>query len=229
MSSNSSSRSIGITTTKSSIPVIFDSLPYIDTILPEYEQYATLSIEQEMQQQCMERNKLHPRVIELMQTHRHQNHQDSRKRRRMEHDPNDDLPATPQRPTTEDRTHPDVVVDETFPSIPTDQMSLEDWNVTIKKARIAYEKERIRSLELEIDKETLSESWKSYNQDILESLHQHYQQLLQDQNYQVTKINYERQEQQQTEYHPTLGKYQYQYQDLLLKINQLHNAIESAK
>ena len=242
----------------SSIAIILDSLPYIDTIHPEYEHQATELMEQEMRQQPppSAASKLHPRVIQSIQpppssphdTQQQQQQQPKKRRRRSqdeeildavkENPTNISLPQPQQqRPMESRNTKRDIsisILDESFPSKPKDHESennnnINEWKITIQKARIAYEKERIRSMELEVDQDTLSDVWKQYHAQLLEPQLLQYQQLLQDQEYKVTKINYERHENQTKEYQPTLAKLQYQYHDVLQKIVTLQNAIQSAK
>ena len=243
----------------SSIAIILDSLPYIDTIHPEYEHQATELMEQEMRQQPppSAASKLHPRVIQSIQPppssshdtqQQQQQQQQSKKRRRRsqeeeildnvkENPTNISLPQPQQRSMESRNTKLDIIsiiLDESFPSKPKDHdsennININEWKITIQKARIAYEKERIRSMELEVDQDTLSDVWKQYHAQLLEPQLLQYQQLLQDQEYKVTKINYERHEHQTKEYQPTLAKLQYQYHDVLQKIVTLQNAIQSAK
>ena len=227
----------------SSIAIILDSLPYIDTIHPEYEHQATELMEQEMRQQPppSAASKLHPRVIQSIQpppssphdTQQQQQQQPKKRRRRSQDE--EILDAVKENPTNISLPQPHIIIlDESFPSKPKDHESennnnINEWKITIQKARIAYEKERIRSMELEVDQDTLSDVWKQYHAQLLEPQLLQYQQLLQDQEYKVTKINYERHENQTKEYQPTLAKLQYQYHDVLQKIVTLQNAIQSAK
>ena len=208
----------GISTT------IFDSLPYIDTIHPDHEQYAISLMEQEMKQQKLPSSKLHPRVVQSIESY------SSRKRRRLSQEEILDLMNSNKNISTfAGSTNLDTIDDESFPSKPTgsDTDTVEEWIVTIRKARVAYEKERLRQMELELDQDTLSKLWKRFHQQVLDVQLEQYQRLVQHQQYQVSKVNYERQEHQTKEYHPTLSKLQYQYHDLLQKIYALQNAIRA--
>ena len=223
--------SIGRTRRSSSIPIL-DSLPYIDTIHPEYEHYAISLLEQEMQQVSSTSAELHPRVQQLIQSAQHPTNP-SRKRTRLVTGEEKEDVVVPNQKENSGTTGIKLtdVTKEVFPSPPSSDhpTKIDEWQTTVRKARIAYEKERVRSMELNIDQEMLSESWKRFNQDILQPQLEQYQTLVQDEQYQVSKINLERQERQTKEYHATLSQLQYQYHDLVQKISALRHAIDTTR
>lgn len=184
--------------------VVLDSLPYIDPIPPEdYEQYALALIEEEMQRQQQP-----PTLAELAPVN---------------------FGTTLFQSEYEQVSKGNPLEPLVLPSPPEDVSNCNDKNSlmeAVQQARVAYEKERIRSMTLQIDNETGVSRWKQWNDSVLTPLLQQNQEMLEQQKLSVEQINARRQEQQQR-----VGKrlhvLETQYRDLVQKRLKLQEAIAS--
>lgn len=184
--------------------VVLDSLPYVDPVPPEdYEQYALSLIEEEM--------KHHKPPAAVTKELAPVNFR------------------TPLfRSEYEKVSQGKPVEPLVLPSPPMDVSDCSDNRDSlmeaVQQARIAYEKERIRAMTLQIEKETGVTLWKQWNDQVLNPLLQQNQDMLERQKLLVEQINARRQEQQQG-----MGKklqvLETQYHDLVQKQFQLRQAI----
>jgi Breast carcinoma amplified sequence 2 (BCAS2) len=261
-------------TSSSTNVVVFDALPYIDTIHPDYEQHARSLIEQELQeiiavaehsgtngndegkktreqQQQQHQQQLHPRVTRFERaTQRppteafrigYQNIIDGERLNLSHHQP----------PKLQQQQQQQPLAQSEFPLPPT-QDTVEEWYDAVKKSRIRYETERMRSTQLEVEKDNTASSddaasvvatrtistdnsasassvWKRYNQHVLEPILLQHQQRLEQRQYQVSTINHQRQQKQVQDDSQTLSSLQYQYNDLLQKQYGLKVAVSNMR
>jgi hypothetical protein len=230
-------------TNSSSTPtnVILDALPYIDTVHPYYEEYAHSLIEHEIQT-VLQVKKCHPLVKPLpplnfrTEAFRHAYQECIDK-------------IADRKDVDNNNTNEQEPIPTIFPPKPTKD-TVDAWKETVKQARIAYEKERLRSIQLDLDKGVEGDSknnstenindesttktstttsasslWKRYNQQILEPQLQYYQQRLEQEQTYVATINHQRQTSQVEQYGKALSTLQLQYNELLQKQYTLKGAI----
>jgi hypothetical protein len=189
------------TTTKSNNStrqtVVLDSLPYIDPVQDDYEQYALALIEEEMSKTRPPAERK-PKEIHF-RTSLLQAHYEKRKTEGP-------LPTFTEEPV---RTPPEGA-------------TAQDWNQAVRQARTAYEKERIRGILLQID--DVGKQWKEHN-DMLSKEFIMQQQSVMRQRQAVEQINLRRQQTQQQQNGHQLQALETQYRELLTKQFQLKNAI----
>ncbi|GAX13334.1 pre-mRNA-splicing factor SPF27 [Fistulifera solaris] len=177
---------------------LIDSLPYVDELNQQYEQYALSLIEEEMQRMAAPRGEHVPKL-------------------------------TCRTPMMQKEWEKRVAgKTETFiaPSVkrPSSKASLEEWKEAVKRARIAYEAERIRSICLEVDKDPMAgNKWKLHNEK-LGKLVQAQKDILAEQQKKVQDIN-QRRQQSQTKSGQQLKVLEIQYQELVAKQQNLKSAI----
>jgi hypothetical protein len=183
--------------------IFLDSLPYVDTVHEDYEDYALALIEEEMKQfQPHGGRKVAPvrfRSTMMQQEFKSlvvENQFQPRKETSFQ-------PRKITRPETE-----------------------EEWVVGINDAKSRLESERIRGLLLEAEKEEAVESWKDYNM-ALQHHQMQWENALQRQKESVEEINYQRQQAQQNQLGPQLETLNLEYQQALYRRNQLEHAIEA--
>ena len=186
--------------------VVLDSLPYVDPVPPEdYEQYALALIEDEMKRQKPPSSAVVKELAPLnFRTPLFQSEYEKVSQ------------GKPLEPLVLPSSPPPVDVSDC-----NDKDSLME---AVQQARIEYEKERIRAVTLQIEKETGVSQWKQWNDQVLNPLLQQNQAVLERQKLSVEQINARRQEQQQG-----IGKrlqvLETQYHDLVQKQFQLRQAI----
>lgn len=177
---------------------LFDALPYVDELNEQYEQYALSLIEEEMNRMATPRGDRVPKLncrTQIMQT-------EWEKRTAGE---------------TESFTMPSV-------KRPSSKDSLDEWKEAVKRARTTYEAERIRSINLEVDRDTMAgKKWKNHNEK-LGRLVQAQKDMFAAQQRKVQEINQRRQQSQmKTGQH--LKVLETQYQELVAKQQTLKSAI----
>ena len=200
--------------------VVLDSLPYIDAVNEDYEQYALALIEDEMKQ-----------------------HNTSAKRRKTISMTNDvavvnlrtesmkeayaRVQSSAARTTATAATSAALLNAVAAP--PENSKDAQAWRQAVNKARVAFELERLRSVQLDVDKEdgpaSAAEIWKRYNGVVLEPQLAELQQQLILQQKTVEKINFCRQQDQQERCGRQLQVLRLQYEELVQKQFQLHHAI----
>ena len=153
--------------------LVIDSLPYVDNIHEDYEEYALALIEEEMQTcEPPKIRKIAPIQYrsDLMRT---------------------ELDALSHTPT---RSKPPLDDDSKDPAL----QSIEEWKEAVSDARAKYEAERQRSMILEIENSDISaQQWKHYSSKVLEEIQGVTQRQLVKQKMQVNATNAERQTLQQ--------------------------------
>ena len=198
---------------------VVDSLPYIDDYDENYDQYAASLIEEEMKTMKPRSN---PKFQSSFQLRfptpllKHEYQQVARRRSsdgitegKPEKRPKYSLKLVPPLSSSSSDGGDDV----------------EAWEQAVRRARIELEKERIRGMMLEIEKEGITaDQWKDYNDVLEQSLQYGIEPVLEKQRQQVDNVNLNRQEHQdkvgnQLE---VLGS---QYQQLVEKVYQLKRAV----
>lgn len=171
--------------------VILDALPYVDLLDEEYEQKAFAMIEEEMSKyggKAIGTKKKSSSATILPAIRFRTDIMESEFRQRMESRGNtsaaDRYLFLVEQPFTTAASEPGVTA------------TLAEWQDAIKRARVAYEKERIRSILLDIDKEKCPAHWKEYN-DILQQELQIQEQLLMENQRAIETVNLRRQQSQQ--------------------------------
>lgn len=191
---------------------VWNALPYIDVVNEAYEQYALSLMEKEMkemkQSDRIQKVKPIPDLVLRTETLRRayqtcvERGGDAKERTSVE-------PASILQPPQDD--------------------SIEAWREAVQRARIAYEMERIRSVQLDVEKEdgsfAAAELWKRYHQHVLEPQLAVLQKIQEQERWNVAQINQERQQSQRDEYQPALYRLELQHQELLQKQFTLKQAI----
>lgn len=188
-------------------PVILDSLPYVEAVHEDYEEYALSLIEEEMKQ-------LRPRKVTKLTPVNFRTPM-------MKAEYTERVVDGEFKPREERSYQPPKIV---RPS------TLEEWrNVAIPQAKARLEAERIRGLLLDAEKEEAVENWKVYNSQLLEGLRAQWANVLADRNDAVEEVNFQRQQSQQQQYWPELVQLTTDYQQMLYRRNQLEHAIEGLR
>jgi hypothetical protein len=183
-----------------------DSLPYVDKSHQGYEEYAATLVEQEMK-------RLAPRTVEPLPPMRF--------RSRMMQGEVERLAADRASPTISSDTNASELT-------PPDQDTVSAWEDAVRRAKIAYEKERLRKTLLKLSKDgAVAEQWKQMNA-LLDKLKSDLEQELQQQKGRVDAVNLQRQEEQQKMGHE-LHVLSTQYEQLVQKTKQLKEAIAEMK
>jgi hypothetical protein len=194
--------------TPSSQPeVLYDSLPYVEAVHEDYEEYALALFEEEMKQ-------IQPRPLKKkMRTLRYR------------------TPIMKQEYATlvvdgEFKVRPETRYQPLKIARPS---SLDEWKtIAIPQAKTLFESERIRSLVLEAEKEETVANWKDYNS-LMDQLQSQWTTALEQQREEVQEINFQRQQTQQQQLGPQLDQLNLDYQQMLYRRNQLEHAIEGLR
>jgi hypothetical protein len=192
--------------------IILDSLPYVDAVHEDYEEYALALIEEEMKQ-------FQPRALSTAMP------SINFRTPLMQHEYHTLVKAETNEYTA--RNPQDLVESLTFQlkdHLPPNTTE-DEYRQAIRQARSQYEAERIRGTVLEVEKEVSGKHWKDYNDGLLQGMQSNSQFLLQAQCAEVEEINYQRQQAQQQQLQPQLQELEQQYQTALYKRNQLEHAI----
>ena len=208
-----------------------DSLPYVDSVTDEYRQYALALIDHEMKTTTT-------KMDETFVRDSIPNIQFRTELMKIEYEA---LSTRISEGKTKKMEGDDESISKTIqlqkPS-KNDMLSKVEWEKAIRTARIAYETERIRAMNLEINKEgigSLTDHWKSYNEFIMVPTQQGMNQQLQSKKRKMEDINYFRQKEQQTmgqELHTLTNQYRdsiSQHLQLVQATNQLKAEIEEGK
>lgn len=190
--------------------VILDALPYADPPLPEdYEQYALGLIEKQMKQSLPPSTTSLPEIrfrSPLMQS---------------EYD-NQALSSSPS--SRSPRFVASAFSHQLPTALPSDTASPEEWKQAVQQARISHEKERIRGILLQVEKDAMiGQQWKQHNEQLARTLELR-QQALASQQQAVQDINLRRQQNQQ-QAGKRLQVLETQRHDLVKKQRQLRTAI----
>lgn len=184
-----------------------DSLPYIEAVHEDYEEYALALIEEEMKQ-------LQPRPMNRLK--------DIQFRTEM-------MKTEYQARVVNGQFQPREEISYHPPKIARPN-NLEEWRtIAIPQAKSRFESERIRGLVLESEKEEAVANWQAYNSQILEPLLAQLNTSLTKQREEVEEINYQRQNFQQQLIAPQLDQLTTDYEQILYRRNQLEHAMEGLR
>jgi hypothetical protein len=203
MPEDTSLRVAGVSTKEQAPAVVLDSLPYVDEVHEDYEQYALALIEEEMKRihppkgKSLPPLKLHSEMLQNDYKNLSQN--------------------------------PDQIPELDFDNRAKEpsESTVEAWRGAVKEARAEYEAERQRSTIMEIEKtEASTQQWKLYNGTLLESIQKKTLQEMEAQRDSVDRINAERQQQQEA-VGQTLHLLNAQWHGAIQKRSQLQVAIQN--
>jgi Breast carcinoma amplified sequence 2 (BCAS2) len=198
--------------------IVLDSLPYVETVHEDYEEYALALIEEEMKS-------ITPRSLKKMLPLQFRTpilktefdalelieDESTGERRvlnsqRSSKDANGFQPLKIARPT-----------------------SIEEWKShALQQIKSRFESERLRGLVLEAEKEEAVQNWKDYNTS-LEALKVFWARNLKERNEAVEEINFQRQQAQTQNLGPEIDRLNQEYQQALYRRNQLEHAIEAIR
>ena len=192
--------------------ILYDALPYIDATHEDYDEYAAHLIEQEMK-------RLPPRKATPLPPVRYRSPLMEAEMKRV----------AAQRESGGSKGAPVAVVQDAAKLEAPTQETVQAWQDAVRKAKIAYEKERIRHMTLDISKEgsTAAEQWKQMNMQ-LEGLKSAVDKEGQAQKAAVDAINLQRQEDQQHK-GQELHILTTHYTSLVEKTHQLKEAVAELK
>lgn len=202
--------------------VIYDALPYIDATHEDYDEYAVHLMEQEMKRMA-------PRQVEPLPPLNYNKRSTLLQQEVMRVTANRQQgTATNFLRTGKDKGKEDE--DAFSPQAPPTQDTVEAWQAAVRQAKIAYEKERIRHVMLEISKEgsTAAQQWRQLNAH-LEQCKAAAQQAWQEQKATVDAINLQRQRHQQDVQGKELHVLTTHYANLVQKTHQLKQAVAQAR
>ncbi|MGK3752062.1 MAG: hypothetical protein ACI8RD_004366 [Bacillariaceae sp.] len=195
--------------------VLLDSLPYVETVHEDYEEYALALIEEEMKASVPRSLKkmppLHFRTSMMQKEYESLVVKDGQGTLISVQRPKEQLlsfqPKKIAKPTT-----------------------IEEWNDsnTIEQAKSQFESERIRSQVIEVEKEEGVANWKDHITS-LDELVSFWTKSLQKQAEIVEEINFQRQQSQEKQTGPELERLNQDYQQALYRRNQLEHTIEGLR
>jgi pre-mRNA-splicing factor SPF27 len=196
-----------------------DSLPYIDPVNEDYEQYALALIEDELQHvppATIKHPLLRDKPLQLRSDCLRRSYQRLEQERTQGNGVEDDT-------TVLDEIAPAVAVPP--PIDATTETNVQVWESAVQQARIDWERERIRSIQLQGAKDSAVESWKMYIASVLETQQHGLHQQLDARKQEIEEINHARQRDQSTRYGKQLSILEGQYHGLVQKNYQLKQAI----
>jgi len=197
-------------------PTVFlDSLPYVETVHEDYEEYALALIEEEMKA-------IAPRSLKKIPPLNF--------RTPIMHKEYDLLVNKENGETLIPVLQPKEQLLSFQPRKIVKPTTIEEWNDSsaIGQARSRFEEERIRSVILESEKEEGVANWKDHIAG-LDDLVAFWMKSLQKQTGIVEEINYQRQQAQERQSGPELDRLNQDYQQSLYRRNQLEYEIEKLR
>jgi hypothetical protein len=195
--------------------VILDSLPYIESVHGDYEEYALALIEEEMQN--TEPRASRPLQLMNFRTPLMQKEYDGIQ---VEEDEAMGVRIVVNQNRDENSFQPLKIVRPT---------KLDEWRThAIPQMKSRFEAERIRGVVLEAQKEEGVKIWKDYNAN-LDNLKAHWSKTLKESTERVEEINFQRQQAQAQHFGPELAKLDQEYHQALYRRNQLEHAIEALR
>jgi hypothetical protein len=188
--------------------VVIDSLPYVEELHQDYEDYALELIENEMKQ-------IEPRPLKKMPVVRFRSPL-------MQAEYRDRVIGGGEFKAREQQSYQLRRI-----SRPT---TLDEWRtLALPQAKSRFEAERIRGLILDAEKDEAVLNWKAYNDNVLEQIRDQWSNKLAGQKDAVEEVNFQRQQSQQNQYWPELEQLMTDYQQILYRRNQLEHAIEGLR
>jgi hypothetical protein len=203
--------------------IVFDSLPYVESVHEDCKQYAMALIEDEIKKKTTtveSQLSPHPHLLPLLQELPLRN-------AHLEKEYNDRIlrSSHPTTTTTEQSDSlPIIPPDENSdnnPNTTTTSSTVTEWQDAVRKAKLAYEKERLRSFYLDLQ----DHSEKLYNETILDPQHVAYRRRIETQTQTIHQINAQRKAQQTEMGHQLSVVLQTQYHELIEKHRALKLAI----
>mmetsp|Transcript_8154 Transcript_8154/g.23436 ORF Transcript_8154/g.23436 Transcript_8154/m.23436 type:complete len:222 (+) Transcript_8154:164-829(+) len=207
--------------------VVFDSLPYIDQVHQDYEDYALALIDDEMSKVDME--KIHPRVQEMKICNR-----TSILKTECETATDDDGEFKP-------RNHLKIVdqLDKGIaPGMEQDENDDDGMDVDedvralrkeIRHARARYEAERLRHQTLEAEKGESTKNWKACVDGWLKGVQVGQNASLKRQRDAVEEVNFQREQLQTNDFGPQFQELEQQYREAVHRRNQYEQAVAALK
>ena len=187
--------------------VLIDSLPYVEEVHQDYEDYALTLIEDEMKQ-------IEPRPLKMMPAlHFRTPLMKAEYRERVV---DGDFKAREPHSYQQRK-------------IPRPSTLEELRTVALPQAKSRFEAERIRGSVLDAETEEAVLNWKAYNTIVLEQIRDQLSKTLAGQKEAVEEINFQRQQAQQNQYWPELQHLSTDYQQILYRRNQMEHAIEGLR
>jgi hypothetical protein len=220
----------------SSPGAMLDSLPYVETVHEDYEEYALAVIEEEMKV-------IVPRAMKKMapltfRTPTMQTEYETLVVKGKAED-GDSVSDDNNSPAVSFvRARPKEQLQLFQPKKITKPSTIEEWkdndnktsggDVALSQIKSRYEAERIRGLILEVEKEEGVAIWKDYNASLDESA-TFWTKLLKQEVEAVEEINFRRQQAQTQQVGPEIDRLNQEYQQALYRRNQLEHAIEELR
>jgi hypothetical protein len=180
-----------------------DALPYIDSMDEDYHAHALSLVEAEMETLHAPAADVQPLEAIRIRTEIFESEYEQRMQR--------------------DGPLPALLVSESS-SVGVDSDDIEQVRAAVKRARIAYEKERLREVALSVERDESSVHWKNYLDRCLTPQHAALQAELERQRSIVEQVNLKRQREQE-DFGRDLDRKSRQYNDLIAKRIQLQLAI----
>ena len=196
--------------------VILDSLPYVETVHEDYEEYALALIEEEMKA-------IAPRPLKKMAPLNFRT-----PTMKVEYN----TLVVEEGENAHVRPRPKEQIQQFQPTKITKPKEFKDNDKAtadaLSRIKSRYEAERIRGLILEVEKEEGVASWKDYTASLDESA-AFWTKLVQQEVEAVEEINFRRQQAQTQQVGPEIDRLNQEYQKALYRRNQLEHAIEGLR
>ena len=194
--------------------IVLDSLPYVEEVHEDYEEYALALIDEEMKA-------ITPRPLKKIPPLRFRTSTMKNEYETLVKTDGETALFMPRSKVQLQLFQPAKIVKPT---------TIEQWEKSsaISQIKSRYESERIRGLVLEAKKEEEVINWKDYIAD-LDDLEAFWKNLLQKQHEAVEEINFQRERAQTQQVGPELDRLNEDYQQVLYRRNQLEHAIEGLR
>mmetsp|Transcript_18177 Transcript_18177/g.43940 ORF Transcript_18177/g.43940 Transcript_18177/m.43940 type:complete len:225 (+) Transcript_18177:107-781(+) len=209
--------------------VVLDSLPYIEQIHNDYEEYALALIEEEMKNGNS--NNMNPLEPIKFRSNLMKKEYKTLIKNGGNGDGDDDAEmAVPRSPQDGGGSSFFVPPKIARPAPTPSSKSIEGWTThAIPAAKQRYESERIRSMVLEAQKEDAVTDWKMYNSKLERGVKSMYESSLKTTSENIEEINYQRQKIQTDSFLPQLDELTVQHQQIVYRRNQLEHTIEGLR
>lgn len=204
-----------LTTSLSSTSALMDSLPYVENVHEDYEEYALALIEEEMKA-------IEPRSFQKIPPLNFRTSMMQNEYNALVVMEGDGTMAFRERPKEACLAYQPSKITK-----PSDMVS-EAGNTALSRIKSQYEAERIRSMILEVEKQEGAAIWKDYNAH-LDRLGNAWAQSLKQQMDAVEEINFRREQAQSQQVGPEIERLSQKYEHALYRRNQLEYAIEGLR
>lgn len=201
--------------------VVLDSLPYVETVHEDYEEYALALIEEEMK--TIAPSKITALMLKTkpvqFRTPVMKTEFEALELVVVDEASGEQRVVNPQRTTTNSSSsfQPSKIARPT---------TLDEWQSSqaLSQLKARLEAERLRGLVLEAEKEEAVQNWKDYNAS-LDFLKAVWARNLQERSEAVEEVNFQRQQAQTQNLGPEIERLHHEYQQALYRRNQLEHAI----